>query len=158
MIPPAQSPKLLGDSGFSGIGPMAKKPQLSLTKLESDVMRAIWEAGTATVRVRDVLERLNDGRARPLAYNTVQTVMTILRDKGALALVRGSGKAHLYRARITREDASRHMTRDLVDRLFDGNVQPLLLQLIDEGELGAAELKRLRKWVDARLRDAEDEP
>jgi predicted transcriptional regulator len=47
------------------------------------------------------------------------------------------------------------MVRDLVDRLFDGRVQPLLHQLIDDEKLAGADLQELRDWVDARLRDAE---
>ena len=50
------------------------------------------------------------------------------------------------------------MTADLVERMFDGRVQPLLLQLIDQGDLDAADLQQLRKWVNERLRDAEDKP
>jgi len=135
---------------------MSKRERLTLTKLEAEVMRAVWDAGAGPVTVREVADGLNAGRAKPLAYNTVQTMMTILRDKGVLAVVRGGGKAHQYRARLTREEMSRHMTADLVERMFDGRVQPLLLQLIDQGDLDAADLQQLRKWVNERLRDAED--
>jgi predicted transcriptional regulator len=143
-------------------------PVVALTRLESDVMRAVWEIG-APVRVRDVLEALNgrapsakgratSGRRTALAYNTVQTVLTILRHKGVVEIVPGEGRGHTYRARVSRRDASRHMLRDLVDRLFDGRVQPLLQQLVGDPSLGAEQLAELRAWVDARLRDAEDAP
>lgn len=135
---------------------MARRRKLSLTRLEAEIMRVVWDAAPQPVRVRDVLDRLNEGRSRALAYNTVQTVMTILRAKGALDLVRGGGRAHRYRARCSRDEISRHMAADLAERLFDGHVQPLLLQLIDQADLKPDELKSLRKWVDARLRDAEE--
>ncbi len=51
------------------------------------------------------------------------------------------------------------LAREIVDRLFDGRVQPLLQQLIDDGDLDPTQLQELRGWVDERLRDAgEDEP
>jgi len=43
-----------------------------------------------------------------------------------------------------------------VDLLFDGRVQPLLQQLIDDAGLEAAQLRELRRWVEDKLRDAED--
>jgi hypothetical protein len=46
------------------------------------------------------------------------------------------------------------MVRDLADRLFGGRVEPMLLQLIGESRLKPAELRELRDWVDAKLRDA----
>ncbi len=130
-----------------------KSSDVALTRLEGEVMRAVWDAEPDTVRVRDVMDALNAGRARPLAYNTVQTMLTILRDKEIVALARAPGRAHHYRAKVSRAEASRHMVGDLVNRLFDGRVQPLLHQLIDESGLEPDELEQLRKWVDAKLRD-----
>ena len=52
--------------------------------LEAAVMEAVWAAG-APVSVREVMGRLNTGRAEPLAYTTVMTVMSRLAEKGALA-------------------------------------------------------------------------
>ncbi len=137
---------------------MAKRPRIALTKREGEIMRIVWNAQSDGVRVRDVAEALNRRRrSKPLAYNTVQTMLTILKDKGIVRLVEGPGRAHYYRARVSRDRASRHMVGELVDRLFDGRVQPLLHQLIDEGDLAPAELEQLRQWVDDRLRDAEDD-
>ena len=64
--------------------------------LESEVMDAVWAAG-APVSVRDVMGRLNDARAEPLAYTTVMTVMSRLAEKDALAR-RQAGRGYLYEA------------------------------------------------------------
>ena len=133
-----------------------RKPKVTLTRLEGEVMRAVWDAEPEPVRVRDVVEAVNLRRAKPLAYNTVHTMLTILRDKGVVQIKDGPGRAHLFRARVSRDDASRHMVRDLVDRIFGGRTQPLLHQLIDDARLDADELAELRDWVDQRLRDAEE--
>ena len=59
-------------------------------------MDAVWAAG-APVSVREVMERLNDGRPEPLAYTTVMTVMSRLAEKEAL--VRSpAGRSYVYEA------------------------------------------------------------
>ncbi|MCI0364350.1 MAG: BlaI/MecI/CopY family transcriptional regulator [Phycisphaerales bacterium] len=139
---------------------MPRKPRTALTKLESQIMNVVWDAQPRAIRVREVLEALNRTRSEPLAYNTVQTMLTILRDKGVVQIAPGtpgSGRGHSYRAKVSRAQASRHMVRDLADRLFGGRVQPLLHQLIEQGGLSAAELETLRAWVEAKLRDAKEE-
>ena len=64
--------------------------------LESEVMQAVW-ATEGPVSVRGVVEALNAGRAEPLAYTTVMTVMNRLADKQAL--VRSpAGRSYVYEA------------------------------------------------------------
>jgi predicted transcriptional regulator len=130
-----------------------RKQPVSLTRLEGEVMCVVWDAGPGPVRARDVLEALNRGRKKPLAYNTVQTVLSILRDKGVVSVETGSGRAHLFRARVAREDASHQMARELADRLAGQDLAPFLLQLIGSADLERSELEELRDWVDARLSD-----
>jgi predicted transcriptional regulator len=136
---------------------MARRRRPALTRLEGEIMRIVWEREPAPVRVRDVMEALNARRRAPLAYNTIQTMLTILRDKGIVQTVRGGGRAHLYRAKVSRDAASRSMVRDLLERVFNGRAQPLLQQLIDESDLSPAELASLRAWVDTKLRDAREQ-
>lgn len=134
---------------------MPRRQSISLTKLESEIMSAVWDLG-GTVRVRDVAEAVNSGRNAQLAYTTIQSVLTILKSKGAVAQVKGSGRAHAFRARITRDQASNNMVRELADRLFGGRVEPLLLQLMGQARLKPEELTELRAWADAQLRDAQE--
>lgn len=133
---------------------MPPSAPVSLTKLEGEVMLAVWDLASP-VRVRDVVEVLNAGRKPPLAYTTVQTMLTILKDKGVVEQVEGAGRAFLYRAILSRSQVSTHMVRDLADRLFGGRVEPMLLQLIGDSRLKPAELRELRDWVDAQLRDVQ---
>jgi predicted transcriptional regulator len=59
-------------------------------------MESVW-AVSAPVSVREVMERLNDGRSEPLAYTTVMTVMNRLADKQALARS-PAGRSYVYEA------------------------------------------------------------
>lgn len=129
---------------------------MALSKLESEIMRAVWHFGDRPVRVREVVDRINARRDESLGYTTVQKVMTILRDKGALEVVDSSDRAHLYRATLSRRDAMRDLLHDLGERVFGGATAPLLTQLIEDAGLSEDELAELRTWIDERLRDEED--
>lgn len=130
----------------------SKNKSILLTKLELEVMRVVWEAGEP-LTVRDVVDRLNADRKRPLAYTTVQTMLTILKAKRVVDAQPGPGRAHRFAARVTREQVSTHMIGDLVDRLFDGKVQPLLLHLVGEEKLSRKDLIGLKNLIQDQLSD-----
>ena len=134
---------------------MAKeRAKVLLTKLELEVMRTLWEGDeVAELTVRDATERVNVGRRKPLAYNTVQTVLNILRDKGVVRTRAGSGRAHLYQPRVSRGQITTSMVGELVERLFDGQVEPLLLNLVEREQLSRPELEKLKRLIDERLDD-----
>ena len=77
---------------------MAKRTAKRLTPLETLVMDAVWTLAEATVR--NVQEHLKP--VKPMAYNTVLTVMRILRDKGFLTSER-EGRSDVYRPLVSRE-------------------------------------------------------
>jgi BlaI family penicillinase repressor len=134
---------------------MAGSRPILLTKLELEVMRPVWEAQPGTLTARDVVERLNAARRPPLAYNTVQTVLKILEEKRVVRSQRGSGRAHLFAPRVSRDQVSTSMIGDLVERLFDGDVEPLLVRLVDREHLSRDELLRLRARIEAELDDGD---
>ena len=137
---------------------MTKNSSFSLTKLEGEVMSAVWDAQPDPVCVRDVVESLNSARSKTrrkkLAYNTVQTVLTLLKQKKVVRQVQGRGRAHYFIPCLSRIEASRHILSDLSNRVFGGQLKPLIHQMIDGAELTAEELAELRQWVDAKLKDA----
>lgn len=128
-----------------------KKPVL--TNLELEVMQVVWSAGPEPVTVRDVVEALNDGRKKTLAYNTVQTMLVILRDKGVVKARKGPGRAHAWSPTVSRDEVSETMVGDLVDRLFAGRVEPLLHHLVEHEGLERDELAALRRLIDKELED-----
>ena len=134
---------------------MAKeRAKVLLTKLELEVMRTLWEGDEiAELTVRDATERVNVGRRKPLAYNTVQTVLNILRDKGVVRARAGTGRAHLYQPRVSRGQITTSMVGELIERLFDGQVEPLLLNLVEREQMTRPELEKLKRLIDERLDD-----
>lgn len=132
--------------------PKRSRPAL-LTKLELEVMRAIWEAQPDELTVREVVDRLNAGRSKPFAYTTIQTMMTILKRKGVLRSKPGSGRAHRYSSCVSRDEVTSSMVGDLLERLFDGNARPLLAQLVEHESLERDQLEELRELIDTQLDD-----
>jgi predicted transcriptional regulator len=118
-----------------------------LTALESVVMDALWDVPCATVR--QVHERLNP--VRPMAYNTVLTVMRILRDKGYLESER-DGRSDVYRPCVSREQVARRSLKELVDVFFAGSRERLVSHLISDRDVSDEELRAIRREVDRRLR------
>lgn len=132
---------------------MAGRKTILLTKLELEVMREVWEAKPIALTARDVVDRMNRSRSKPLAYNTVQTVLKILEDKRVVVSEPGPGRAHLFRPRVSRDQVSTSMIGDLVDRLYDGEVEPLLVHLVGNEKLSRDELLKLREIIDSQLDD-----
>ena len=129
---------------------MGRKRPAKLTPLEALVMDCVWEAGEATVR--QVREGLRD--RRKLAYNTVLTVMRILREKGFLASER-QGRMDVYRPLVEREQVARRSLSDVLDRFFQGSATALVSQLLESEELSDEELRTIRREVNRQLDTAE---
>ena len=130
---------------------MARKPKQPLTKQELQIMKVIWELERATVQ--NVQKGL--ARKQKLAYTTVMTMMKILEDKGFLTH-EAEGRAYVYRPTVPREHVERTMVGDLVDRLFDGAADRLVLNLIEDGDITTDELRRLRQLIEQKEREEHD--
>ncbi|MES3035549.1 MAG: BlaI/MecI/CopY family transcriptional regulator [Gemmatimonadota bacterium] len=117
------------------------------TDRELDIMTVLWQHGSATAaEVRDALER--DGIE--LAYNTVQTILRILQDKGHVGYT-VEGRAHRFHPLVQREEASRSAVRRLLDGLFDRSPELLLSHLVRAEALDRATLERMRDLVESEL-------
>ena len=119
-----------------------RKPGPPLTPLELRIMQVLWETGPATVQI--VHEKLSGER---LAYTTVQTMLNILHRKGkAKRTLRG--KAYEYQPLLSRENANSQAVGDLVDRLFGGSVEGLVMNLVKTHQLNPSNLKRLKTLIE----------
>ncbi len=115
---------------------MKRPAKSSLTKLELELMQVIWRLGSCTVS--DVQAELS----RPLAYTTVQTMLNILERKGKLRRQR-NGRAFVYSARVTESKALGQVVRDMIDRMFGGSSEELVMSLLKSGEIDAERLAEL---------------
>jgi BlaI family transcriptional regulator, penicillinase repressor len=117
---------------------MADREPTRLTKLELQIMQVIWKLGTSSVK--DVQE----GLEQQLAYTTVQTMLNILERKGKLRREL-QGRAYVYSARVTEAKALGQGVRDLIDRMFGGSSEELVMSLLKNGQLDARRLAELTR-------------
>jgi predicted transcriptional regulator len=109
--------------------------------LEAAIMDVVWAAG-APVRVREVSGQLNQNR--PLAFNTVQTVMENLYHKGWLAR-RKDGRAYLYEPARSRDDYAAGLLAEALSAAED----PAATLVRLAGNLEPDDAARLRAALDA---------
>jgi predicted transcriptional regulator len=121
---------------------MPKREKSTLTKLELQLMQVIWRNGPSTVTaVQDALQQ-------HLAYTTVQTMLNILERKGKLKR-KLLGRAFEYSAVVSEENASGHALRDLIDRVFAGSSEDLVMSLLKTRQIDAKTIARLTKRLEA---------
>jgi BlaI family transcriptional regulator, penicillinase repressor len=118
--------------------------RLPVSDAELEVLKELWTAGPATVR--DVATALRKRRRR-LAYNTVLTLLSRLREKGYVAADRRD-TAHLFRALVTRDELLGSSLSALADRVCDGTASPLVLALVRGQRFSADEIAHFRKLLD----------
>ena len=120
---------------------MARPQAKELTERELVVMRAFWDEGSGTAD--EARQRLADAGVE-LAYVTVANVVRGLEDKGFLKQLNKS-RPFQYRAARSFEDVSKRLVGDLVERLFDGSRQKLLVQVLDKRRLSKTEREFLKQ-------------
>ena len=120
---------------------MAKREKAVLTKLELRIMQVIWKRGASTVAA------VQQGLEQDLAYTTVQTMLNILLRKGKLKREL-HGRAFAYSATVTEAKASTHAVRDLVDRMFGGSSEELVMSLIKSRQIDPKKIAELSKRLE----------
>ena len=110
---------------------------MKLTKLELEIMDAVWALGSGSVR--EVQEHLPE-RKRP-AYTTVQTIIYRLEEKGAVRRVKKIGNAHIFEALVTRKAAHGRLIDELLN-VF-GSPRMLMAQLVETGQLTLEDIRDL---------------
>lgn len=120
---------------------MARPKTDHLTPLELEIMHVLWETGAANVQtVQQLLKR-------ELAYTTVQTMLNILHRKGKVKRAL-KDRAYFYKPTVSRrQEVSQHLG-DLVERLFGGSAESLVVSLLETKHLTPSRLARLNKLVE----------
>jgi predicted transcriptional regulator len=114
---------------------MARPPAKELTERELEVMHVVWKRGESTVAdVRDALAAGGLDRA----YTTIATLVRILSDKGFLVQT-SSARPFSYRPARSYEEVSRKLLSELVDRVFGGSRELLLVRLMEQKSLTSKE-------------------
>ncbi|HZO51889.1 MAG TPA: BlaI/MecI/CopY family transcriptional regulator [Bryobacteraceae bacterium] len=113
-----------------------------LTKLELQIMDALWKHGLLSIR--EIQEAFPE-RDRP-AYTTIQTTVYRLEDKGAVRRAKKISNAHIFEAVVSREAASGRLIDDLLS-LFGGRTQPVMAHLVESGKLTMNDVHEAEKLI-----------
>lgn len=111
-----------------------------LTKLELQIMNALWNQGKASIR--EIQETFPE-KSRP-AYTTIQTTVYRLEAKRAVRRIKKIGNFHVFEPAVSRDAAQRRLVDDLL-ALFGGRTQPVMAHLIESGRLSLADVKEAEK-------------
>ncbi len=124
---------------------MGKTKLRAMSPAETEILRLVWQLKEATVQ--DIRAHLP--AERTLAYNTVQTLLCRLEQKGYLKH-RDKGRAHVFSPRAEQEEVIKTTVRDFLGRLFGGDPKPLVQFLAEDGKIDEEDIKRLRQLIDKR--------
>ena len=129
---------------------MAKVTKV-LTPLERRIMRVLWDEGPGNVQ--KVLQGLT-GEPQ-LAYTTVQTTLNVLHRKGKVKR-KLIGRAFEYSAVVSQQAADAHAIKDVLQKVFRGSVDDLLLALVRDKHIDARKLAELQTKLEASAEEEED--
>ena len=105
---------------------------------ELEILKAFWELGPASVR--EVHRRLcpND----ELAFNTIQTLLRIMDDKGLVSHKR-RGRTFVYTPRYSRERAASRF----LEQVFDGAIDQVVVSMLSTTDPSPEELRQLERII-----------
>lgn len=129
---------------------MARPPASEVTGRELELMHVFWALGEATVaEVRDALARSGPD----LAYTTVATLVRNLAEKGFVEPTNDE-RPFRYRPARSYEEVSSRLLGDVLERVFRGSREQLLVRLMEERRLSAGE----REFLEQVLREGGERP
>jgi len=119
-----------------------------LARRELEFMNVVWDLGEATAQqVQEALE----SQGRKLRESTVRTILRVLEEKGFLRH-RLEGRAYVYRATFSREEARSMAVRDIATRLFEGSLPQMVTYLLQREKLSTKEKSTVRDAARKALR------
>ncbi len=120
---------------------MPRRKSEQLTPFELEIMNVLWETGPANVQT--VQQRLS----RESAYTTVQTMLNVLHRKGKVRR-KLKDRAYYYQPAVSRRQVASQAIGDIIERLFGGSAESLVMSLLETRHLTPEKLSRLNELLD----------
>ncbi len=121
------------------------------TKSELEILSVLWENGEMTVR--EVFEQIN--LQRKSSYTTVLKMLQIMHEKN-LVERNEEKKAHVYRAKIKRNETGKQMLNEVMNKVFGGSALKLVQQVLENEVTSAEEMTEIRKMIEQAESEAKD--
>jgi predicted transcriptional regulator len=122
---------------------MATTKTIKPTESELEILQILWKKGNASVR--EVHEELLF--TKEAGYTTTLKLMQIMHEKG-LVKRDDSIKTHIYQAAVSKEKTQKHLLNKMIDTLFGGSPQELVMQALGNHKASAEELEEIQKILD----------
>jgi predicted transcriptional regulator len=129
-----------------------RKGTSSITPLELQIMQVLWRDGSSNVQ--HVQKNLPSGPE--LAYNTVQTMLNVLHRKGRVRR-KLKGRAYTYRPTVSKEKALGQAVREMVERMFGGSSEELVMSLIKSRQVDPERIADLSRKIAEQKKGGRDE-
>jgi BlaI family penicillinase repressor len=117
-------------------------PHPKLTKLELQIMEALWTAGACSVRE---IQEAFPAAKRP-AYTTIQTTVYRLEGKKAVRIVKRISNANIFEAVISKDEAQGRLIDELL-ALFGGRAKPVMAHLVESRKLTLEDVKEAEQAI-----------
>jgi BlaI family transcriptional regulator, penicillinase repressor len=122
---------------------MPRSPSRQPNDVELDILRAIWNRKSCTVR--EVHEALQG--ERKTGYTSTLKMMQVMCEKGLLKRD-DSQRPQVYRPAVPEAQTQKKIVRDLVQRVFGGSARKLVMQAVQSHKITREELAEIRKMLD----------
>ncbi|MFK7766835.1 MAG: BlaI/MecI/CopY family transcriptional regulator [Mariniblastus sp.] len=135
-------------SRFERSGVLAKKKsKLQPTELELMILKVLWDSPASELpkAVRDIRDGLAE-LGRELAHTSVITTLNIMLDKGFLKRTKLKN-AFLFAPKVKRDAVQSRVIDDVLNRIFDGSAQSLMLTLMDHADVDSEDLAEIRRMI-----------
>src|SRR4051812_46898184 len=116
-----------------------------LGRMQFRIMQVLWERGRASAR--EITDALNE--AEPVAHSTVQTLLRQLEAKGAIGH-KAEGRTFVFVPTLKEDRVKQSAARDLLQRVFGGDIGGLVAHLFKGERLSRAELDEIQRLIDER--------
>ena len=121
---------------------MARRPSPNLTEVELQILSVLWDRGPSTVReVHDALRKQRD-----TGYSTTLKMMQVMIEKGLL-LKDDEQRPQVYRPAMSQEQAQTRFVDDMIQRVFGGSADKLILRAVSSKHISRQDLEQIRKLL-----------
>ena len=128
---------------------MARQAAEHPTELELRILKILWKE--TPLPVREIRKRLAQ-EGRELAHTSVITTLNTMFKKRQLRRTK-QGNAFLFAPRVDRQEVSRRMLGDIVDRVFDGSAPAVMLSLFDCSQIDEEDVRQLRRLFNRKVKE-----
>lgn len=122
---------------------MASSPDIPQpSDAELEILQVLWSRGPSTVReVWEVLEQ------RDVRYTTVLKQLQVMAQKGMVTRD-DTQRAHRYRAALAQAEVQRRVVADVMDRVFVGSAERLVVRALEARRTTREELDAIQAYLD----------